>query len=272
MPNLSRLSWPAVFLLFGALLPKPGWADEIVLVSPDYWCPFSCKAASTKEGFTVDIIREIFVNAGHTVRLVNENYSRALMDVRAGTFTATPSTFKDEAPDFVYPEMPISRNRYCFYVEPSSKWHYTNEASLEGRRTGIIQSYSYGAALDAAIKTRPKLFEAHTGDNLTERLIRRVDAGRIDSFVEEENLVNFTIKNMPTLAIRNAGCLKSSYAYMAISPAHPRAKEYAQLFSDGIVALKRSGRLKEILAEYGLNEWPLPASHRVVPGGGALSR
>lgn len=234
-------------------------ADEIVLASPDYWCPFSCKAGAAREGFTVDIVREIFSAAGHQVRLVNENYSRALLDVRAGTYTATPSTFREEAPDFVFPTQPISRNRYCVYVAADSRWTYRGAASLaELKHVGVIRGYAYGAALDAAIQATPGRFEMHTGDGLTERMLRRLQLGRMDAFIEEESLVAYLLKQQPQLAARMAGCEAPSYAYMALSPRHPKAQDYARLFSDGMLRLRRSGRLKAILADYGLTEWPAP--------------
>ncbi len=252
---LSRL----LALLLLAAAPRAR-ADEIVLASPDYWCPFSCKAGAAQEGFTVDIVREIFSAAGHKVRLVNQNYSRALMDVRAGTYTATPSTFRDEAPDFVFPAQPISRNRYCAYVTADNPWTYRGPASLAALgRVGVIRDYSYGAALDAAIKAAPKRFEVHTGDALTERMLRRLQLGRMDAFIEEENLVAYTLKQHGELAARNAGCEAPSYAYMALSPRNPKAQDYARVFSDGMLKLRRTGRLKAILAGYGLAEWPAPS-------------
>ena len=250
-----------VALLLLAAVPLAR-ADEILLASPDYWCPFSCKAGAAQEGFTVDIVREIFTAAGHQVRLVNENYSRALMDVRAGTYTATPSTFRQEAPDFVFPVQPISRNRYCVYGPANSAWSYHGPASLKGLpRVGVIRDYSYGVALDATIKAEPQRFEVHTGDGLTERMLRRLQLGRMDAFIEEENLVAYTVKQHPELRARMAGCEAPSYAYMAISPKSAKAQDYARLFSDGMHKLRSSGRLKAILASYGLAEWPAPNSH-----------
>ncbi|MFT7721420.1 MAG: transporter substrate-binding domain-containing protein [Roseateles sp.] len=244
-----------------SLLPaaRPVAADEIVLASPEYWCPFSCKAGAAQEGFTVDIVREIFTAAGHTVRLVNQNYSRALLDVRAGLYTATPSTFHEEAPDFVFPAAPISRNRYCVFVPADSRWTYHGPASLAGLgRIGVIRDYAYGPGLDAVIKATPRRFEVHTGEGLTERMLRRLQLGRMDAFIEEENLVAHATRQQPALAARVAGCEAPTYAYMAISPRHPKAQEYARLFTDGMGRLRRSGRLKAIMAAYGLQDWTQP--------------
>ncbi|WP_164880882.1 substrate-binding periplasmic protein [Aestuariirhabdus litorea] len=257
----GRLALSLVGLALVLLWPRNDTlADEIVLASPDYWCPFSCKAGEEKEGFAVDIIRAIFSAAGHRVRLVNENYSRALVNVRTGLYTATPSTFKEEAPGFVFPELPVSRNRYCFFALPDSEWRFEGEASLRNRKTGIIRNYSYGEALDPLIQAHPQWFVVHSGDNLTERMIRRVALGRMDAFVEEENLVSYSLSTQPGLAMKNVGCTRELYAYMAISPANPKAAEYAELFSSGLRALHQSGQLREILARYGIEEWPLPTA------------
>ncbi|MDR7335478.1 transporter substrate-binding domain-containing protein [Roseateles asaccharophilus] len=252
-----RLAASLLTMLLAAAAPAR--ADEIVLASPSYWCPFSCRAGAAQEGFTVDIVREIFGAAGHRVRLVNQNYSRALLDVRAGTYTATPSTFRSEAPDFVFPEQPISRNRYCVFTRRDSAWRYRGPASLdELDLVGVIRDYSYGAALDTAIKATPRRFEVHTGDSLTERMLRRLKLGRMAAFIEEESLVAYTVKLHPELAARSAGCEAPSYAYLALSPRHPQAQDYARTFSEGMLKLRRSGRLKAILAGYGLTEWPAP--------------
>lgn len=248
------------WLLAGILLTAaPSSADEIALASPDYWCPFSCKADSVQEGFAVEIIRSIFTAAGHRVHLINENYSRALVNVRAGIHTATPSTFKEEAPDFVFPELPISRNRYCFFTRTSDRWTYSGPNSLDGRRTGIIRDYAYGRELDLLIQATPALFDVHTGDNLTERLVKRLNAGRLDAFIEEENLVLYTVRRDSRLQVRTAGCLTPRFAYMAISPKHPNGRRYAELFTEGMRRLHQSGELKRILAGYGLEVWPLPS-------------
>jgi len=257
MSRRPRRCWSA--LLAGLALSVTAHADEIVLASPDYWCPFSCKAGSAQEGFTVDIARAIFGAAGHSVRLVNENYSRALLDVRAGVYTATPSTFPEEAPDFVFPEAPISRNRYCVYVRPGNAWRFTGRASLRGMTIGIIKDYAYGATWDPLIKELPQHFHVHTGDSLGERMLRRLHLGRLDAFIEEENLINYTLKQHPGLAARVAACEPPSYAYLAFSPKLPKAREYAQLFSAGMARLRKTGQLREILASYGLAEWSAPA-------------
>lgn len=244
-------------LLLLALFARPLSAEEILLASPDYWCPFSCEAGSAREGFTVDIARHIFAEHGIGVRLVNRNYSRALRGVREGRYTATPSTLKDEAPDFIYPQLPISANRFCFFTRPDSTWNYRGVASLAGQRLAVVQDYAYGRELDDYVAQHLQQVTLLKGDRLTERQLQLLQRGRIDTFVEEENLVLYTLASQAErgMQLRTAGCEATRYGYLALSPAHPRAGEYARLFGEGMRRLRSSGELAKILAAYGLRDW-----------------
>lgn len=237
------------------ILGTPVLAEEITLVSPAYWCPFSCTAGAAQEGFTVDIIRWIFARHGISVRLLNENYSRALADVRSGRYSASPSTFKDEAPDFTYPEQAVSFNRFCFYTRPDDDWSYQGLASLAPRQVGIIQNYAYGHELDALIQQQPAIFRPYSGNDLTLRLIKQLQLKRFNTFIEEENLVNYTQQQNPGIPLRQAGCQDGTLAYMAISPLHPQREAYARLFDEGMHEIRRNGVLQQILSAYGLSDW-----------------
>ncbi|MGH8353414.1 MAG: substrate-binding periplasmic protein [Pseudomonas sp.] len=175
--------------------------------------------------------------------------------MRSGRYTATPPTFKDEAPDFSFPAEPVSANRFCFYTAQADAWTYAGVASLEGRSVGIIQNYAYGAELDALIRRQPQSFRLNSGNDLTLRLIQQLQHKRFDTFVEEENLVNYTLLRHPGYALRVAGCEAEKFAYMAISPKHPRHAEYARMFSAGMQEIRRHGVLDKILSAYGLRDW-----------------
>ncbi|RFP15905.1 MULTISPECIES: ABC transporter substrate-binding protein [unclassified Duganella] len=251
---LRRYVWFAAMGVACAAQPA-GAADAIVVVAPDYWCPFSCKAGAAHEGFTIDILRAVFVPLGRQVNYENLNYARALLGVRTGRYTATSPTYKDEAPDFIYPATPISRNRYCFYTAPDSHWLYKNAASLAGQRVGIVQGYTYGKEIDQAVVQKTAAFEVNYGEDLTYRLARKLLLGRLDSFVEDENLVSYTMAMHADVRLRQAGCAPVSYSYFALSPALPESRALAREFDEGIARLHESGQLERIMKTYGLHDW-----------------
>lgn len=47
----------------------------------------------------------------------------------------------------------------------------------------------------------------------------------------------------------------SGKVYLAFSPNIAKSSDYAEIFSDGIQALRNSGKLETILARYGLTYW-----------------
>lgn len=251
MRLLRCLPWLLVLLAW-----QTRAAEEIVLASPDYWCPFSCKAGSSQEGFTVDIIRRVFALHDIPVRLINLNYNRALRAVREGQYAATPSTLKDEAPDFIYPALPVSSNRFCFFTRPESVWRYSGEPSLSGQRAAVVQGYAYSKSFDQFIEDHPQQFVSLSGDNLTSRQLNLLRHDRITAFLEEENLVLYAqLQKGQSEPLRNAGCLPRSYGFLALSPANPRSQEYARMFDAGMRQLRASGELAVILARYGLQDW-----------------
>jgi polar amino acid transport system substrate-binding protein len=230
--------------------------EEITIVAPDFWCPFSCEVGKGKEGFTIDILRAIFRPLGKSIRFENLNYSRALLEVRNGKYNATPATFKNEAPDFIYPELPISRNRYCFYTNINhTNWEYAGVTSLAGHSIGIVQSYSYGTLIDNAIKTKSAVFEVHSGSDLTYRMAKKVMLNRLEIFVEDENLVNYTMHAKPDIQLKEAGCESPTYAYFALSPKRGESQMLAAEFDQGMKRLHLSGELGKILSAYGLRDW-----------------
>jgi polar amino acid transport system substrate-binding protein len=236
--------------------------DEIVIAAPAFWCPFSCTADTRPEGFTIDILRAVYEPLGIRIRLVNENYARALQDVRNGHYGATPSTYKEEAPGFVFPKLPISRNQYCFYAAADSNsnnkpWSYNgNSASLRGHRIGIVKGYSYGNDLDHAIEHQLAQFDVSVGEDITYRMAQMVMSGRLDSFIEDVNLVQYILATHADLKLRNAGCAPARFAYLALSPAIAKSAAYAHAFDEGIKRLRASGQLEKIMGYYGLHDRP----------------
>lgn len=230
-------------------------SESLRIVSPDYWCPFSCKEGAEHEGFTIDILRAIFEPLGYRVEFSNANYSRALQQVRSGRSDAIPSALKAEAADFVFPKLPISRNRFCVYASPASQWQYQSPADLRERQVGLIQGYDYGPQLSAWFADHPQELSILTGDDLVQRMATMLGLQRLDAFIEEENLVDFTQRQQPQLALRKAGCTLPIYGYLGLAATNPHARRINREFDAGLRRLRKSGELAQILSRYGVSDW-----------------
>src|SRR5688500_5622382 len=88
------------------LAPNAAHADAITLRA-DEWCPYNCAADSDKPGYGIEIAKEIFAKAGHTVEYKTLAWPRALEECRNGTVAAVIGTSHEESPDFVFPEQDV---------------------------------------------------------------------------------------------------------------------------------------------------------------------
>ncbi|MEC5386475.1 transporter substrate-binding domain-containing protein [Uliginosibacterium sp. H3] len=251
-----RSAWCALSLL--TLASSASHAETVSVVSPDYWCPYSCKAGSPREGYIVDVLRQILERHGHVLRYENENYARALQEARQGRYTLITTVYPEEAPGFSFTHEPIARASYCFYTRVGNPWRYTGPASLEHVRIGVIKGYSYGPQLNKLIQGKPDSFDLQTGDALTSRLAAMVFMSRLDGFIEDDNVVRHLLATQPQIQLKESGCFAQDFTYVAVSPRFGNSRELAELIDKELRSLRKSGQLKEILSRYGLTDWAPP--------------
>lgn len=249
----------------GALAALPAWSDtggdEVPTVSvaaPAYWCPYACDAAGPRWGFAVDIALTALGSSGYSVKYRNLPYDRALVEARVGRVDTTLPTFRDEAPDFVFPEHAVSSTEYCFYLPEDRSWRYAGPDSLHGIDFVATSGYSYGKKIDAYIAThREKSVTLIQGEDIPERLQKMVRMGRYDALLEDRLLFE---SSQSSDGLVNAGCLEERHAgYLALSPQNPeRSRTIAEAFDRGFERIRASGRICEILRDYGLSAHYVP--------------
>ncbi|GIX35982.1 MAG: amino acid ABC transporter substrate-binding protein [Lysobacteraceae bacterium] len=233
-------------------------ADTITIVA-DEWCPYNCSPDSDRPGYMIEIASKALGVAGHTIKYSTMPWSRAIEEARRGKYTAIVGAARNDAPDFVFPDEPLGISGSVFAVKKGSTWKYTGIDSLATVSIGVIQDYSYAEDLDAYIAKYAKdakRVQAATGETALGTNIRKLEAGRIDALVEDRAVLEYELAEEGKLGqFDYAGTLKQSEVFIAFSPAHPAAKEYARLLAEGVRALRASGELDTILARYGLKDW-----------------
>jgi polar amino acid transport system substrate-binding protein len=74
--------------------------------------------------------------------------------------------------------------------------------------------------------------------------------------IEDRSVMNFLLLD-PAYAGRvvSAGCNQAVPLYVAFSPKRPGADSLPERFDQGLLALRESGRLAQILGKYGVADW-----------------
>ncbi|MGI0118976.1 substrate-binding periplasmic protein [Zooshikella sp. RANM57] len=255
-----------IALCFAACIPIKGACDTIVLATGS-WCPYICPDASSETGlndqpgFFVEIVHEILSEHGHQVNLVVVPWTRAIRGAQNGIYDGLLGTVPATVPDFIFPEKGQSYYHMCFFTRLNSTWQYDGIKSLASLRLGVVQDYDYdnGGELDQYIQQEINGYwvipiSGEDKDALNTN-IRRVEQGRVDVIIDGREVMDYYFKNKKAKTIREAGCISKDKMYVAFSPVNDRAKEYADILSDGMDSLRASGKLEEILKKYGVKDW-----------------
>ncbi|MBP53826.1 transporter substrate-binding domain-containing protein [Marinobacter sp.] len=236
--------------------PRP----RTIVIASDPWCPHNCEAGSDREGYMVDIAREVLGEAGYTVEYVNVSWARALQLTREGQLDAVVGAFMTDAPDFVFPDTPQGRSAIALFTHPDNRWVYDGPASLHNQKLLVINGYSYSNELDRYIEehhANPDRIWVIAGPSPLERAIYLLDQHRTDIFAEDIYVMAWWERNNKETipAPRQAGVIAEIEAFVAFSPAREDARELAELLANGTRRLLASGRIQQILDQYGLSLW-----------------
>lgn len=231
---------------------------QVITIGADPWCPHNCKAGSEQEGYMLDLAREVFEAEGYEVEYINVSWARALQMTREGLLDAVVGAFQTDAPDFVFPSEPQGRSKIVMYTPSDSEWRYRGPASLEQKKLLAINGYSYSTELDQYINRHadePSRVWMLSGPSPLNRAIHLLDQHRADVFPEDVYVMTWAQNvNRNIHPLRRGGVVQQSDIYIAFAPGKAESGKLAELLSSGTSRLRENGRMKEILADYGLSE------------------
>jgi polar amino acid transport system substrate-binding protein len=207
----------------------------------------------------VELTKLIFEKYGHTIDFQIVNWARAVRETRKNKVTALIGCSHADGPDFVYPAKPIGIMKNHYYVRQDSAWVYRDINSLEGKRIGIINGYSYGDSVDRLIKAKHKAFVVISGERPLDQMVKMMEAKRLDAFVENPVVLRYSLAQMkkPLDAYKavSMNLADDPYLYVSFAPTNPKSSTYAQMIAKGISELRQTGELKKILDKYGISDW-----------------
>jgi polar amino acid transport system substrate-binding protein len=247
---------------------------ETLTFEADPYMPYTGDSDKGETGYMVDILKAVFEAKGYIVSYQSTSWNAAIHDTKEGRITGIVGLSKVDAPDLVFPKVEEGRAQGTFYASFDNDWKYAGTASLEKIVLGIIADYKYNPEVGGYIaknrgdtkKIRPFLGETSPLSALVASLLDK----KIDAFVEDKNVVQYFMKSYDKAdRVTEAGALKATTdLYVAFNPALIDPQGLAAQLAEGIAAMRADGRLKTILAKYGLTDWtlaPAPAAAAPAP-------
>jgi polar amino acid transport system substrate-binding protein len=247
----------AIFIMFrcGNCL----FADTIK-ISADPWCPYSCEAKSQKPGFMIELTQLLFKAHGHEVIYQNTNWARALKEANDGTIDGVAGALPTEAPELVFPKLPLGIGIDAFYVRKGDPWRYKTVDSLLEGVLAVVNDYNYETKVDEYIKkhrSNPQRVIVTAGEDTLHRNIEMLKKHRVRFLIESQWVVDYNgLQNqMLTKDIELASPIQESEIFVAFSPKNPKSKIYANLIDEELPKLRANGKLSALLQSYGLKDW-----------------
>lgn len=256
----THLTVSLIFASLIALVPTYVFSDTL-RIATDEWCPYDCIASQNqgKVGYLGDLLVETMKERGHKVEFVEVSYSRGLQLVREGKLDGTMACFREEAPDFVFPDFALGKSNSTFFSRKDSNWRYTGKDSLEqAKMIGIIKGYDYvDPTVMDYINQNPKNVLAITGEKPLERLLEMLINGRLTAVIEDKIVLEYKAKQMGQSDHVKVSGITSVVidVYSSFSPKNPKSAEYAKILSEETLKMRKDGRLNKLLERYGIQDW-----------------
>ncbi|MFY8273767.1 TRAP transporter substrate-binding protein DctP [Pseudoalteromonas sp. SSDWG2] len=228
--------------------------DKLELVAFDS-CPYVC-AEGPQRGALIDIVEEIFRRNNMLVSITLMPTQRALSSTLEGKSDGIIGILRGQLISLEFPTQSIGQYQKIMYVNSDDSWTYTGLNSLNNRTIGVELGEPYGVLNHYITRNQDntKRIQKFTGGDTLSRRIKSLQLGRTNLFFADKNEVDYILKaNQLSPSIHAVGALSPDNIYVAFN--HPEASGYAQIVSQGMIALHNSGKLEEILNNYGMSDW-----------------
>jgi len=258
MLNKLFISFFVFFTLFYNV--SLAWSETITIVA-DSWCPYNCEPTAEKKGYMIEIAQEAFKKHGITIDYKTMPWTRAVEETRMGKYTAIVGSAYTDAPNFIFPTVKQGISREGFFVKKGNNWQFKDIKSLESISIGVISGYTHGDQIDTYIEANKNNFkrvQSAFGDKALDMNLKKLNAGRVGALLENIDVMTHHIKEHHKEGeIKLAGLIQDDKTglYIAFSPSNPNSQKYADILSKETKIMRETGKIKEIMSHYGLEEF-----------------
>lgn len=176
---------------------------ETIKVCYDQWPPMTIfpDAKEPRRGFVIDIMSQIYRDAGISLVFFEVPLARGLQMVKEGVCDVLPENVVSAVHDseYVYAEMATFRYPSAFIVRHDDPWRYKGIQSVEGRRVATGKGWNYSSMSEAyqAYLDNPlnrDLVETVSGESdVVDRIMLMIIDGRVDLYADNIFVLQYLI-------------------------------------------------------------------------------
>lgn len=231
-----------------------GVPATVRIAAEDDWPPYASAVGKEHrpEGFSVDLVREVFASQGVKVEFVVVPFARCLAYTLkgsvAGCFNVGMTTANRG--DFIWPATPLLEDELSIFARSDAPGHPPSRelgaADLRHRTVGYTVGYTYSTEL----MTDPLI--TRYGASSDQQLLRMLVAGRVDYVLLNRLPATLRIESNPAFRgqVRRVGKVSMDSFWLAFSKAHPDGHRMSVVFERGLREFKRDGRYQAMTADF----------------------
>ncbi|MBE0363439.1 polar amino acid transport system substrate-binding protein [Pseudoalteromonas ulvae UL12] len=228
-------------------------------IASDDWCPYICDNQE-KPGYVVEIIKRVMAKHHINVQFEVMPLGRAFVEVENNrldmVLALTEVHIKEHA--LIASDVVIGDYANDFFVLSDNPFRFKNIDQLKNERLGVIESYEYGAYLDAFIRLHPEQIHIAHGRAPLQQNINMLLKGRLSVVLDTKNTVQFFLHQQGISNVLYAGTQgRTAPLYIGFNPQLTDLPVLQQYLSKGLDELRTTSQLKQMLQGYGISYWQL---------------
>lgn len=230
--------------------------DSLVKIGVLEYPPYSISNKNGEiTGAVVEVIRASFVDAGLIPEFKILPYTRSIRLAEKGTLDAVFVNSHTPA-EIDLSELHITQLESTFWVRSDDDWKYKDIQSLDSKRVLYVQDYDYSGVspeYQEYVETSPNIVKIVAGTGFQEKVVAMLVNGRYDVIVEDTAVMNYSLRNFGLVGeLVPAGQLPGMTGLHIGFARNDRANEFKEIYDVHFATLLKSGRIKEILDEFGV--------------------
>ena len=240
--------------------PEAESKQSKIILAADYYCPYTCKAGSAREGMLTELAKRIFDKHGIEVEYKTMPWNQALRDLQNGVIDGVMGAKIDEI-KARFPSVHQTSSQTASFVTYDSKWFYDGVSSLSENVIGLVDGYSYPLELKSYIYSlyivKPELFSFASGEDPVGDNIKKLEKKQIFTYIEDENVIRDYMKSNNIVNIKNVGYISPlpTKIYIAFSYANPNSSKYAKIMTEETLIMKTNLELQTLYDKYNIKEY-----------------
>jgi polar amino acid transport system substrate-binding protein len=228
-------------------------ADKRVLITSLETPPYSGEKL-TKQGGSIEIIKEAFSRVGYKTKIKFYPWKRAIEAAKRGNSDGVGPLWytKERTEWFLYSKRLQTPSLIGFFKQKNRKFQLKEHEDLRRHAVGYVLGYAYSKELYTNI-THSKGYSFYTPYDLFSAMIK----GKIDLAVLGKRVGEYLLNtNFPEISDKyhfTGPVIETREQYLAISKKAKDSQIKLSDFNTGLEIIRKDGSLKKILTRHGIN-------------------